>query len=166
MGRVKRIKIKEFREIGLLQEVNRQFFHPLGLALEVILEDDDTEKLGGVWDYRKDPEGIHYLPEMVPNEEFQQKAASVKEMQRKKMNERVKVLGYYIQPLVLAPKEKELETMTKEELIEKCKSLQETVSVQFDIIHEALELVKSTNSVRPKELKDWRQDTLKKQGLL
>jgi len=55
---VKRMDIKEFREVGYLQEANRLFFHPLGLALEVIVEDDGTEKIGGVWDYRDDPEGI------------------------------------------------------------------------------------------------------------
>ena len=55
---IKRIDIKEFREAGYLQEANRQFFHPLGLALEVVLNEDGTETLGGVWDYRDDPEGI------------------------------------------------------------------------------------------------------------
>lgn len=41
--------------------MNRGFLHPLGLALEVEIEvdEDGTERLGGVWDYRKDPEGIH-----------------------------------------------------------------------------------------------------------
>lgn len=54
----KRIPIGEFRELGFLQEVNRQFFHPRGLALEVILGADGEERLGGIWDYREDPEGI------------------------------------------------------------------------------------------------------------
>lgn len=55
---VKRMSIKEFRELGFLQEANRLFFHPHGLALEVIVGGDGTESLGGVWDYRDDPEGI------------------------------------------------------------------------------------------------------------
>jgi hypothetical protein len=56
---VKRIDIKEFREKGYLQEANRLFFHPLGLALEVIIDKETgEEKLGGIWDYREDPEGI------------------------------------------------------------------------------------------------------------
>lgn len=54
----KRIDIAEFRRLGFLQEANRLFFHPLGLALEVKLAADGTETLGGVWDYRDDPEGI------------------------------------------------------------------------------------------------------------
>ena len=54
---VKRIEIKEFRDRGYLQESNRLFFHPLGLALEVIIDELGGETLGGVWDDRADPEG-------------------------------------------------------------------------------------------------------------
>ena len=57
---IKRIDIKEFREKGYLQELNRRFLHPLGLALEVVINDDGTEQLGGIWDYREDKEGILY----------------------------------------------------------------------------------------------------------
>jgi len=35
MSETKHIDIKEFQELGFLQEANRQFFHPHGLALEV-----------------------------------------------------------------------------------------------------------------------------------
>ena len=59
-GTIKRIDIKEFREFGYLQEVNRQFFHPRGLALEVNVDNDGNESLGGIWDYRDDPQGIIY----------------------------------------------------------------------------------------------------------
>lgn len=52
----------EFRELGLLQEVNRRFLHPLGLALEVVVEGDGETHFGGVWDYRDDPEGIIFAP--------------------------------------------------------------------------------------------------------
>jgi hypothetical protein len=44
---VKMMDIKEFREMGLLAEVNRTFFYPLGLALEITVEDDGTERLTG-----------------------------------------------------------------------------------------------------------------------
>jgi hypothetical protein len=83
---VKRIDIAEFRERGYLQEVNRLMLHPLGLALEVVVDDckfcaasgridggknhcehcdgrGKTERLGGVWDYRDDPEGMMYAGE-------------------------------------------------------------------------------------------------------
>jgi len=57
---IKYMDIKEFRELGYLQEVNRQFLHPLGLALEVKINDEGEESLGGIWDYRDDPEGMMF----------------------------------------------------------------------------------------------------------
>ncbi len=42
---MKKINIKEFREFGYLQEVNRRFLHPLGLALEVVIDDDDGQNI-------------------------------------------------------------------------------------------------------------------------
>ena len=54
------LPVKEFRREGYLQELNRLFLHPLGLALEVIVEEDGTETLGGIWDYRNDIDGIRY----------------------------------------------------------------------------------------------------------
>jgi hypothetical protein len=44
----------EIRELGLLQEVNRLFMHPLGLSLEL---DVKTDKLM-IADYRSDLEGV------------------------------------------------------------------------------------------------------------
>lgn len=58
--KLKRMNIQEFMDHGYLQEVNRQFFHPLGLALEVVVSDDEEPRIGGVWDYRDDPEGIYF----------------------------------------------------------------------------------------------------------
>ena len=71
MEKIKRIDIKEFRAKGFLQEANRQFFHPLGLALEVIIDDIiGEESLGGVWDYRKDNEGVFFGPNIVSNDKI------------------------------------------------------------------------------------------------
>ena len=55
---VKHMDLEEFHKLGLLQEVNRRFFHPCGLALEMEYAEDGTMRFGGVWDYREDPEGI------------------------------------------------------------------------------------------------------------
>jgi hypothetical protein len=57
----KYIDLKEFRDFGFLQEVNRKFFHPLGLAL-VLSEDTETGAAAfvGIWDARDDPEGIMF----------------------------------------------------------------------------------------------------------
>lgn len=57
-GLKKHMSVADFRAEGFLQEVNRQFLHPLGLALEVVVHEDGTEALGGIWDCREDPEGV------------------------------------------------------------------------------------------------------------
>ena len=57
---IRTISIKEFREKGYLQELNRQFLHPLGLALAVKIDDLGCESLDRVWDYRADLEGVFY----------------------------------------------------------------------------------------------------------
>jgi len=61
MSDIKYIDPKEFQEFGYLQELNRVFLHLLGMALEVII-DDKTGKvsLGGIRDYRDDPEGMRF----------------------------------------------------------------------------------------------------------
>ena len=97
VGFPRRMDIKEFRAFGFLQEVNRQFFHPLGLALEVVVEDDGTERLGGIWDFRDDPEGIRY------QEMDQGKAWRVSELQHEKAAARQKALGYVIQGIADTP---------------------------------------------------------------
>lgn len=60
MAEPKKMTVKEFREQGYLQELNRLFLHPLGMALEVVLEKDGTERFGEVWDSRDDDEGFIY----------------------------------------------------------------------------------------------------------
>jgi len=76
-GDIKRIDPREFQNLGFLQEANRLFFHPLGLALEVVVYDDDSVRFGGVWDYRDDPEGMAYKPEYLSTPEAMQKALNV-----------------------------------------------------------------------------------------
>jgi hypothetical protein len=65
---IKYIDIAEFRSLGFLQEVNRRFLHPCGLALEIQIEADGTETLGGIWDYREDPEGVIFGDGMIEPE--------------------------------------------------------------------------------------------------
>lgn len=93
MSDIKRIDIKEFREKGYLQEVNRRFFHPLGLALEVVVEEDGSEHLGGVWDYRDDPEGVYFENIGL---DFTKRDFIDQEWGRR-LNPRVNALGYMVQ---------------------------------------------------------------------
>lgn len=99
---VTRMDIKEFREKGYLQEANRQFFHPLGLALEIMIENDGSEKLGGIWDYRNDPEGLYFNLEDSDDERiktFNERANHIQqEMEGKKLT-RKESLGFFIEPI-------------------------------------------------------------------
>ncbi len=93
---VKRIEIKEFRQLGFIQEINRRFLHPCGLALEVIVDlETKEEKLGGVWDYRDDPEGIRFVEDVLDGQKFQ----SVEDLFYSKAEARRENLGYFIQPI-------------------------------------------------------------------
>lgn len=118
---VKRIDIAEFRREGYLQELNRRFLHPLGLALEVVVEpcpcrdgtieegppgathtvtcptchgDKQRERMGGVWDYRDDPEGIYYDGQLDP-----EKAGHIDALTKERFAPRKKALGFAIEPI-------------------------------------------------------------------
>lgn len=96
----KYINIKEFREKGYLQEVNRRFFHPLGLALEVI--QNENEILGGIWDYRDDPEGIYYNLKNSDQDRkdlFKQKKKYIDDQFDKFKKTRIDILGFDIEPV-------------------------------------------------------------------
>lgn len=95
---VKRMTVTEFRRLGLLQEINRRFLHPMGLALEV--ETDDTGEVvgfGEVWDYREDPEGMLFHQSVVLRPEA---AVFVDELIEAHLPERKKLFGgATIQPI-------------------------------------------------------------------
>lgn len=95
MDDIKRIDLKEFVEHGYLQEVNRQFFHPLGLALEVVVDDDGSVTLGGVWDCRDDLEGVTFAAGVIDGDKAMRVAA---ELDHRRVA-RVKRLGGMVQPL-------------------------------------------------------------------
>lgn len=92
MTEPKKMSVKEFREFGYLQELNRCFLHPLGLALEVIINEDGTETFG-VWDGRDYPGGFTYDPDLIEIE----KAARVYRERTKRETLRFQALGYVIQ---------------------------------------------------------------------
>lgn len=91
---IKYMDLREFWKQGWLQEVNRLFFHPRGLALEMTEHDSGEVTLSGIWDYRDDPEGIIFgdgpdaeLTE-APHEQFQRHA-----------QHRIDLMGNTIQPV-------------------------------------------------------------------
>lgn len=92
---IKKMTVAEFRELGYLQELNRKFLHPLGLALEVRLSPDGHERFSNeVWDYRDDPEGLIYGPDIIDVE----KAQRIHNESVVKQHTRMQRLGFIIQP--------------------------------------------------------------------
>lgn len=96
MTDIERMAISEFVDEGYLQEVNRRFFHPLGLALEVIVNDSGKPiALGGVWDYRNDPEGLLFDEKMIDPH----KARRVELIETTRRSGRFSRVGFWIQPV-------------------------------------------------------------------
>lgn len=92
---VKLISIQEFWEGGYLQEINRQFLHPLGLALAIERTPAGTCRIVGVFDARGDPEGFRFGEDMM----LRSKGLAVMDEQQRRRESREAALGYYVQPL-------------------------------------------------------------------
>jgi hypothetical protein len=92
---IKRIDLKEFWELGFIQEINRRFLHPCGLALEIIMDTETREvSLGGVWDYRDDSEGMYFSEDVMSKEKYD----TVEKLLHSKEDARRTLLGYVTQP--------------------------------------------------------------------
>lgn len=83
----KKMSLEEFRSSGLLQEVNRLFFHPRGLAIGIRVTATGDTEFDGIWDHRDDPEGLVF-PDLT-SDEARDKAARVWEMARDKADARI-----------------------------------------------------------------------------
>ena len=100
MAEKKYVLLDEFLDGGLLQEVNRLFFHPRGLALELTVESGtQTKYIVGIQDWRKDPEGIAFKESLEQSAEAKQKANNVERMRKEQQAKRFKHFGWDIQPL-------------------------------------------------------------------
>lgn len=86
---------KVFLDEGYLHELNRQFLHPLGLALEVQVGEDGTVSLGRIWDYRDDPEGMAFADETLDPA----KVARVAALADARRASRQAALGFWVQPV-------------------------------------------------------------------
>ena len=121
----KYMSVEEFQSSGVLQELNRRVLHPLGLALEVKREtrswyrrlwlhtksllmrtplDNEAAKwepwkLGGIWDYRDDPEGIIFGDEYLESEEALEKSAIFSNLVESRWEDRVSGCGFWVQPI-------------------------------------------------------------------
>jgi hypothetical protein len=98
MSEQKHMDLTEFRDEGYLQELNRKFLHPLGLALEAYVDENGkVTDLGGIWDLRDDPEGIFF--HSLASVESKKKASFVRKMRKKFSLIRKERHGYCVQPV-------------------------------------------------------------------
>lgn len=86
-------------ETGLLFEINREVLHPLGLALETVVNEETGEvEMGCLQDFRADPEGV-----VFDDAALKEGTAKILKFMREEGQERIasrkKGLGYVIQPL-------------------------------------------------------------------
>lgn len=99
---MKTIDYKEFVDKGYLQEVNRRFFNPLGLALATTKDAEGTIELYGILDYRDDNEGI-YFDNANSDDETKMVMLEKKNFIDNEFNERSKIrqnnLGFIIEPI-------------------------------------------------------------------
>jgi hypothetical protein len=96
----KKMDMNEFIEKGYLQEVNRNFFHPLGLALTLIFERDEKEPSSFfIWDCRDDPEGFLFDDSVSKQKAFREKAEFIEKEKDAWVEKRSNKLGYFIQPI-------------------------------------------------------------------
>lgn len=85
---MKYMSAKEFVEGGYLQEANRLFFHPLGLAMSAVFSTHPEAANPGEWvmaavqDHRDDPEGVVFGYDTYTTEQLQQAAAKVTSVER------------------------------------------------------------------------------------
>ena len=88
------MSIKDFIKQGYLQEVNREYLHPLGLSLGVTVEEDGEAKLYRVWDSRDDPEGMVFGDATDTD-----KARQVAKQRAAKAVHRAEQFGWTVQPV-------------------------------------------------------------------
>lgn len=90
----KTMDLKEFVGDGFLREVNRQFFHPLGLALYVEQNANGEVRWGGILDGRDDEEGF-----VLGNGEELERSKRFQQIWEERTRVRMERLGFVIQPL-------------------------------------------------------------------
>lgn len=95
---LKEFSLTEFHRRGYLQEVNRCFFHPLGLALALAINDKTGEPDGRIkiWDAREDPEGFvfeHFEPAEI------QRGLDIQGVMETRLKIRRETLGFGLEPL-------------------------------------------------------------------
>jgi hypothetical protein len=95
------ISCEEFIKEGYLLELNRQFLHPLGLAMFYKFNEETGEMAwGGVYDDRDDLEGWRYIGPVNEEDRADKEAkmTNITKIVNDRKPVRVSTLGYWIQP--------------------------------------------------------------------
>lgn len=92
--KMKEMSVLDFWQKGLLHEINRQFLHPMGLALEVTQDDQGHCHFSRVRDFRHDPEGYLFVDACLDP----LKVRRVKRMFEAKRKVREAKYGWHVQP--------------------------------------------------------------------
>lgn len=87
---MKYISVAELRDLGILQELNREFLHPLGLAAQVDMSDGSLL----IQDHREDPEGAIFADGFM---EFA-KRHRFEAFRKERQESRERALGFVQQP--------------------------------------------------------------------
>jgi hypothetical protein len=105
---MKTIDMTEFAKEGYLQEINRLFLHPLGLAMYVTLDENKKATEWGIWDARDDPEGFYFAAVEDDPDWKERRLANANKIQQlfnDKVDARIRLLGSIFQPPDYAPDE-------------------------------------------------------------
>ena len=84
----------EFHKQGYLQEMNRQFLHPLGLSFALKVE-DDVRSFHTIFDHRDSQENLIFKPGLLDTK----LKAKVEREQEERGQVRLTRMGFIIQPI-------------------------------------------------------------------
>lgn len=90
----KKLSMDEFHKQGYLQELNRQFLHPLGLSLAIKVE-DGKRTFYAFYDHRESKEDLLFEPGLLDPT----KAKFVEREQEERGQVRSSRLGFVVQPI-------------------------------------------------------------------
>ena len=89
-----------------MQEANRRFFHPLGLALAMIIDKEKKNTVAfQILDSREDDEGFMYalndtkFTDFERLERFMKNKMFVDDEMKKRVNKRIELFGNMIEPI-------------------------------------------------------------------
>ena len=88
--------VDDFVNMGLLQEVNRIFFHPRGLAMAIGVTEEGEHVIMGVRDHRDSGVGVIFNPTSPVDID---KYKSAEELLINRQNARQEKFGWTVEPL-------------------------------------------------------------------